>query len=366
MPMEGWFKYIKLTLLLSALTAALGAYAQNAASTLLFDHCEWDLGTLREEDGKVSHVFTFTNTASSAVVIERIKADCGCTAVNYSREPVMPGKKGTIEIVFDPDRYSGKFSKSVTVYSDGGRNRNRLTVKGSVIGRPRSVEEEYPFALAGGIRAEAMHSALGYVRNGSAESAAIGIINTSDAPVKLEFRTESESGRLLAAIPGTLAPSEKALITLTYDLTRGKPVYGMLGDRVYLMVNGEEQTLPFTLNAVAVDNFSESDPALAPACEVSGVYHHFGDVAPGSELSTAVTISNMGHSDLTVRSVSTRRNTRCDLKEGTTIAPGKSIEIKLFMKISEEAYGTQAGGISFIVNDPARPLREVRLGAEAY
>lgn len=364
--MTSWFKHIKLIMLVAALAAAFVGYAQNTTSSLLFDDYEWDLGTFREVDGKVSHIFTFTNTASSPVVIERVKPDCGCTAVNYSREPVMAGEKGSIEIVFDPDRFSGRFSKSVTVYSAGGRNRNLLTVKGTVIGRPRSVEDDYPFALAGGVRAEAMHSALGYVENGSAKSAAIGVVNLSDRPVTLTARIESESGRLAVAIPGTLSPSEKALMTFTYDLTAGEPVYGMLGDRIYLSVNGKETGLPFTLNAVAVDNFSDSEIALSPVCEVSPVYHNFGDAAPGSELSVTVKISNKGRGELLVRSVSVRRNTSCDLKEGTVIAPGRQIEVKLSMKIREEAYGAQTGGISFVVNDPVRPLREVRLGAEAY
>lgn len=364
--MPGWVKYVKTIILVAFLAAPVSGAAQNSTSSLLFEDYEWDFGTLREVDGKVSHVFKFTNTGSSPVVIERVKVDCGCTAVNYDREPVKPQGEGFIEIVFDPDRFSGKFSKGVTVYSDGGRNRNLLRVTGSVIGRPRTVEEDYPFALARGVRAEAMHAALGYIENGSAKSAAIGIVNVSDATIALAARTEGGSGRLTAVVPAALEPGERALMTLSYDLTAGDPVYGMLGDRVWLAVNGEEAGLPFTLNAVAVDDFSDSDLSLAPRCEVAPVYHNFGDVAPGSELECLVTISNKGRSDLIVRNVSMRRDTSSDLREGTKIAPGKEIVVRLAMKVSEEAYGTETGGISFVVNDPARPLREVRLGAEVY
>ena len=126
------------------------AWAQNSTSTLVFDTCEWDFGTFREEEGKVSHTFTFTNTGRYPVVIEQVKADCGCTAVNYDRAPVRPGGTGTIEVVFDPDRFAGRFTKGVTVFSDGGRNRNLLKVTGTVIGRPLTVEERYPFPLAEG------------------------------------------------------------------------------------------------------------------------------------------------------------------------------------------------------------------------
>lgn len=357
---------VKFLLIVAALGLRVTGSAQNTVSSLLFDDYEWDFGTLREEDGKVSHVFEFTNTGSAPVVVERIKVDCGCTAVDYGREPVRPGEKGFVEIVFNPDRFSGKFSKGVTVYSGGGRNRNLLKVKGSVIGRPRSVEEEYPFALLGGLRTEAMHAALGYVENGSAKSAAIGIVNVSDAAVTISSRTESGSGRFKVAVPEVLEAGERALITLSYDLASGAPIYGVLGDRLYLSVNGRETELPLTLNAVAVDNFSDSDLSDSPRCEVAPVYHNFGDTVPGSELEYRVTISNKGRSDLVVRSVSSRRNTSCDLKEGMRIAPGGQTEVKLLMRVGREAYGTQTGGVSFVVNDPARPLREVRLGAEVY
>ena len=46
--------------------------------------------------------------------------------------------------------------------------------------------------------------------------------------------------------------------------------------------------------------------------------------------------------------------------------PGTSLAVPVTLKISEEAYGTESGGVSFVVNDPARPFREVRLGADVY
>lgn len=253
-------------LLTAALLVCAAGWAQNSISALVFDEYEWDFGTLREVDGPVSHLFSFTNTGTGAAVITRIKVDCGCTAVDYSREPVKPGGRGSVEVVFDPANYSGKFSKSVTVYSNG--NRNLLTVKGTVIGRPRSVEEEYPFALAGGVRAEAMHVAFGYVENSSVESVAVGVVNTGETETVLSVRAGYGSGRLTIAAPERLAPGERGLVTFTYDFTEGDPVYGLLAERVYFSVDGEEAGLPFTANAIAVDDFSATDISRAARCEV--------------------------------------------------------------------------------------------------
>jgi hypothetical protein len=48
------------------------------------------------------------------------------------------------------------------------------------------------------------------------------------------------------------------------------------------------------------------------------------------------------------------------------VRPGTSLAVPVTLKISEEAYGTESGGVSFVVNDPVRPFREVRLGADVY
>ncbi len=350
--------------LATTLLACVAGRAQNSTSALVFDEYEWDFGTLREVDGKVEHEFVFTNTGAAAAVITRIAVDCGCTAVDYSREPVRPGESGSVTVVFDPENYSGGFSKGIAVYSNGGRN--LLRVKGSVIGRPRGVEEAYPFALTGGLRAETLHVAFGYVENGSVRSVAVGIVNTSRNEVPLVVRSAGGSGRLKIAAPQRLAPGEKGLVTFAFDLSEGDAVYGPLAERIYFSVAAEESGLPFTVHAVAVDDFGGKEKAGAARCEVSPMYRHFGSVAPGEDRTLDVRITNGGRSDLIVRSVSLRRGTECPLEAGTVVRPGASLTVPVTLKIGEEAYGPVAGGVSFVVNDPERPFREVRVGAEVY
>ena len=56
-------------LLTAALLVCAAGWAQNSISALVFDEYEWDFGTLREVDGPVSHLFSFTNTGTGAAVI---------------------------------------------------------------------------------------------------------------------------------------------------------------------------------------------------------------------------------------------------------------------------------------------------------
>lgn len=336
------------------------AWAQNSTSTLLFDAYEWDFGTFREEEGKVSHTFTFTNTGRYPIVIELVKADCGCTAVNYDRAPIRPDSTGTIEVVFDPARLSGRFSKGVTVISDGGRNRNLLRVTGTVIGRPLTVEERYPFPLAEGVRAEAMHEAFGYVENGTVKSMAFGVVNTGRKPVTLAFTVATGSGRLQVAGPQRLEPGEEGMVTLTYNLRGGEPIYGMLADRVTVTINGTRGDLPVTTNAIAI----EPAAGRTAQCEVAPASRNFGIVRAGSDCIVRVRITNRGRGPMRIRGVQLRRGTSATLREGTVVEAGCSVEVTLTLHVSEEAYGRVAGGVSFVVNDPQRPFREIRLTAE--
>ena len=63
--------------LTAALLACAAGWAQNSISALVFDEYEWDFGTLREVDGPVSHLFSYTNNGKCSTVITLIKVDCG-------------------------------------------------------------------------------------------------------------------------------------------------------------------------------------------------------------------------------------------------------------------------------------------------
>lgn len=363
--MKPFLKY--LTMAIATICLPYMALSQNNLSSLVFDEYEWDFGNINEADGTVTHTFTFTNTDNCPVILERVKPDCGCTATNYSKAPVPPRAKGQIEITFDPSQMSGHFNKKITVLSNGGKNRNLLTIKGHVTRKPGNIEDEYPFAILDGVRANALHAALSYVENGSAKSAVIEIINTSSVPVSIEaVSSDTHDGIFKFAVPARLAAGEKGIITLTYDLSGSNLNYGMLTRKLYLKVNGTTSELPLTLNGIAVDHFSPKDTAVAAHCEITPVYRHFGDVKPGTVLECSVEIKNTGRSKLIIRDVAARKNTEYSLATGTEIAPGKSISVMVRVRTGNNSYGLVTGGISLVVNDPARPYREIRFAADVH
>ena len=78
--------------------------------------------------------FEFVNTGTEPLLIENAKGSCGCTVPNWPKDPIMPGEKGTIDVVFRPKTRdsAGEDKKTVTVFSNTNPKTTVLTVKAMV------------------------------------------------------------------------------------------------------------------------------------------------------------------------------------------------------------------------------------------
>ncbi len=95
-----------------------------------------DYGTIEQASNGTCE-FEFTNTGKEALTLFNVQASCGCTAPEWSKEPVNPGSKGKIVVKYNTNGI-GKFQKSITVYSNAKNNPTILTIKGEVV--PKKTE----------------------------------------------------------------------------------------------------------------------------------------------------------------------------------------------------------------------------------
>jgi len=104
-----------------------------------FDSESCDFGTvfqMREYEGS----FKLRNSGTADLIIEKVSATCGCTAVLLSDERVEPGGKAEIKVTFKSGMYSRAVRKIVRVQSnDPDTPRKKLYVKATVV--PRVVLE---------------------------------------------------------------------------------------------------------------------------------------------------------------------------------------------------------------------------------
>lgn len=94
-----------------------------------------DFGKVAEEVGKVSCEFTFTNTGNTPILLQDIRTSCGCTTPSYTKDPILPGKTGTIKVSYSTTGRVGTFSKKVTVFTNEPSTVYALTIKGEVLPR---------------------------------------------------------------------------------------------------------------------------------------------------------------------------------------------------------------------------------------
>ena len=107
------------------------SYASAQTADIKFDKTTHDFGTFSENNPVVSCVFTFTNIGDAPLVIHQAVASCGCTVPEYTQEPIMPGKTGTIKVTYNgTDKYPGHFKKSITLRTNAKTEMLRLYIHG--------------------------------------------------------------------------------------------------------------------------------------------------------------------------------------------------------------------------------------------
>ena len=82
----------------------------------------------------VEHGFKFKNQGSGELIVNNVKSSCGCTAALVSKSHLLKDEAGEVQVKFNPGRYVGKVSKSVTVNSNDPKSSSvKLTIAGEVI-----------------------------------------------------------------------------------------------------------------------------------------------------------------------------------------------------------------------------------------
>ena len=106
--------------------------AQNYAE-IKFDTLRCNLGIFPESDPVRKHSFTFTNTGTAPLIINQAFASCGCTVPSFTKDPIKPGEKGSIDITYNgKGLVPGRFSKTITVRSNAKNRIVRLVIEGEM------------------------------------------------------------------------------------------------------------------------------------------------------------------------------------------------------------------------------------------
>ncbi len=73
-----------------------------------------------------------TNTGTNPLIISNVKPGCGCTVPDYTKEPILPGKKGKITLHFDSTNFDGAVNKVADVFLNVEKAPVRLTFSANI------------------------------------------------------------------------------------------------------------------------------------------------------------------------------------------------------------------------------------------
>lgn len=126
----------KLFFLLVFAAAGSWVFGQSADSTQNMAAFKWESQSFDFGDVKqgtpVTHEFTFTNTGNVPLVITNVRASCGCTTPDWSKDPIPAGKDGYIKATYNAAAQGG-FNKTVTVTANVPEGSVVLSIHGTVV-----------------------------------------------------------------------------------------------------------------------------------------------------------------------------------------------------------------------------------------
>lgn len=136
--------------MMAATLTAVGWVA--AQPRFLADKPEQRLGELQFQAPKTI-IYDFQNTGNQPLIISEVRPSCGCIRVDFPRQSIPPGGKGTVSALYDAGMM-GTFYRELAVYTNAGDQPIYLSFQGRVMEKPVEAinfETDFPIDL-GGIR----------------------------------------------------------------------------------------------------------------------------------------------------------------------------------------------------------------------
>ncbi len=201
-----------------------GAMAQGVFQ---FELESFDFGSV-EEGNKAEKTFTFKNTGNQPIILSKVRASCGCTTPNWTREPVMPGQNGKIEVSYNSAGRPGAFNKTITITSNATEATKVLKIRGNVVrdpaNDPKMTVERNVIALGKIKKGEAVTYKISFKNEGKKQLQVHNLTSTCSC-VKLAGRATAGAGETkeleIVITPTQLGAFEDNIIIYTNSRSQG-------------------------------------------------------------------------------------------------------------------------------------------------
>lgn len=318
-----------------------------------------NFGTIEEDSGSAKHTFYFTNIGKEPIKIKKVKASCGCTTPEWSKDEIFPGDTGIVSASYNPKNRPGHFRKTLTIISSN-EEKIILTIRGEVNPK-KNVKQIYPY-ISSGLRFKKEFINLNSVLKDTPLRSKISIYNELDEDVHLLNEIETPLHITLIFKDSILKSKEAKNIIILYDASLVDD-WGQRIDELKFKIGKNESIIKIKSNII--ENFStltKIEHDNAPRISLSKKTLHFGTITKGKTAKSKIIYTNTGKRDLIIRKISATCGCTIVKSKKNTIAPGKSGKIIVTINTSEKDYN-QSNMINIISNDPKSPLKSILIRA---
>ncbi|MDR2563554.1 MAG: DUF1573 domain-containing protein [Prevotellaceae bacterium] len=290
-----------------------------------------DFGDIKEANGPVSCVFAYTNTGKAPLILQNVEPSCGCTTPEWTREPIMPGKSGSIKATYDPAGRAYPFDKTITVTSNAEKNsRIVLHIKGKVEAKVPTIEDTYP-NVVGDLRMRANAIEMGRIAATGIRTESLEVINTGKTPVITSFENVPAHIQL-SVNPVSIPAGKTGTITCIYNAAR-KNEFGPCTDVVVIKNRSNKSELK--IKATIDEDLSKITAEQAPVIQINNYSHNFNTINKGDKVTGLFEVSNTGKSDLIIRKITNDCPCVQSKISATTIKPGAKATLELQLTAGE-------------------------------
>lgn len=350
--MKGIKKYMLCAAAVLMAAFSLGAQ-EKFGGVVEFDSTTHNFGDVLLSDGPLKCTFTLKNISDKPIAIYSVNSSCGCTDVDWTKQPIRPGETGVVKATYTNDEGPYPFDKTLMVYVSDYKKPITLRFRGVAHQKKQTLNDIFALKMGPlGVRNATI--AAGSLEQGRQKSDALTIANLSSKSVKVTFGNISD-GLTLSKQSLTIAP--KSTEDVNWTLTADKSRWGFNSYTFELIADGKKAG-KITVNASTKENFdsvSKEEKLNAPRPMFASSTFNFSKVKAGTPVDVKFELTNAGKSTLKVYKVDSD-NPKLSCSEVKDLAAsGKSI-----VKMKLDTAGMPSGEVLIVVtlttNSPLRPV----------
>lgn len=349
-------KHRQLYILILSLFVCFQASAQvQLGNGIEVDKSVHNFGDIKLKSGPVSCTFTISNTSNSPIVIYQVTTSCGCTDAEWTKEPILPGKKGKISAKYTNDEGPYPFDKTLTVYISGIKKPILLKIRGTSVENVKKLEDSYPESL-GPLAFKQLEYNCGYMDQGKEKNDAALVANLSNSPIKVDFKDISKNLKISVS-PNPIPARSTAEIS--FSVTADRSLWGKNLYSATPVVNGKTYgTKKVCVSAFTRENFenlSNTEKSEGSRAEFKESTFQAGKIKKGDVIHAQFSFKNIGKKPFEVYKVDADA-AKWSCGNIPVTQPGKSTTFSVDVNTSNMQPGEMLTIVTLTTNSPLRPI----------